>query len=173
MKASNPLEERIAALIEPLAADMGYVLVRIRVSGMRRKKLQIMAERAADGGMGIEDCEALSHAIGPALDVEDPIAGEYDLEISSPGIDRPLVRLEDFARFTGHEARLELMRMIEGRRRFRGIIQGVEGEDILFDTQTGPLRAPFSALAEARLVLTDKLIEADLKRAEAAQNEMN
>ncbi|MEJ0022681.1 MAG: ribosome maturation factor RimP [Alphaproteobacteria bacterium] len=166
MKASNPLEERVVELIEPTAADLGLALVRVRISGMRRKRLQIMAERLSDGGMGIEDCENLSRAIGPVLDVCDPIPGEYDLEVSSPGIDRPLVRLEDFARFAGHEAKVELARMIDGRRRFRGEIRSVDGDDVVMLIDANEVRLPFSALSEARLVLTDKLIEEDLKRAE-------
>jgi ribosome maturation factor RimP len=171
MKASNPLEERVVEIIEPVAADLGLALVRVRISGMRRKKLQIMAERLADGGMGIGECENLSRAIGPVLDVADPIPGEYDLEVSSPGIDRPLVRLEDFARFAGHEAKVELARMIEGRRRFRGEIRAVDGDDVVMQIDANEVRLPFSALAEARLVLTDKLIEEDLKRAELAAPE--
>ncbi len=171
MKASNPLEERVVELIEPVAGDLGLALVRVRISGMRRKKLQIMAERLADSGMGIEDCENLSRAIGPVLDVADPIPGEYDLEVSSPGIDRPLVRLEDFARFAGHEAKVELARMIDGRRRFRGEIRAVDGDDVVMQIDANEVRLPFSALAEARLVLTDKLIEEDLKRAELAAPE--
>ncbi|MES1203343.1 MAG: ribosome maturation factor RimP [Pseudomonadota bacterium] len=171
MKASNPLEERVVEIIEPVAADLGLALVRVRISGMRRKKLQIMAERLSDGGMGIGECEDLSRAIGPVLDVADPIPGEYDLEVSSPGIDRPLVRLEDFARFAGHEAKVELARMIEGRRRFRGEIRAVDGDDVVMLIDASEVRLPFSALAEARLVLTDKLIEEDLKRAELAAPE--
>jgi ribosome maturation factor RimP len=170
LKASNPLEERVAALIEPAAADLGYALVRVRISGMRRKTLQIMAERLSDGGMGVEDCEALSRAVSPLLDVSDPIPGEYDLEVSSPGIDRPLVRLEDFARFVGHVVKLETAATIDGRRRFRGEIVGVDGKDIVFTMEGQERRIAFSALSDARLVLTDKLIEEDLKRAEGAQD---
>lgn len=171
MKASNPLEERVLEIAEPVAGDLGLTIVRIRISGMRRKKLQIMAERLSDGGMGIEECEDLSRALSPVLDVADPIPGEYDLEISSPGIDRPLVRFEDFARFAGHEAKVELARMIDGRRRFRGEIRAVDGDDIVMLVDTGEVRLPYTALSEARLVLTDKLIEEDLKRAELAAPE--
>jgi ribosome maturation factor RimP len=173
LKASNPLEERVVELIEPTAADLGLTLVRVRISGMRRKKLQIMAERVSDGGMGVGECEALSRAIGPVLDVEDPIDGEYDLEVSSPGIDRPLVRLDDFARFTGHLAKIEAARMIDGRRRFRGEIRGVDGADVLLVVEGAELRLPFSALSDARLVLTDKLIAEDLKRAEIGAEDLN
>ncbi len=169
LKASTPLEERIADLIEPAAGDLGYTLVRVRVSGMRRKTLQIMAERVSDGGMGVGDCEALSRAISPILEVSDPIPGEYDLEVSSPGIDRPLVRLEDFVRFAGHEAKFETAAMVDGRRRFRGPIIGIDGKDVVFTMEGVERRLPFSALSDARLVLTDKLIEEDLKRAEDSE----
>lgn len=173
VKASTPLEERILDLVEPTAADLGLVMVRVRVSGMRRKRLQIMAERIADGGMGVGDCENLSRAIGPVLDVADLISGEYDLEVSSPGIDRPLVRLEDFTKFAGHEAKMETAAMIDGRRRYRGEIVGVEGGDVVIAIDGTPMRVPFTALSDARLVLTEKLIEEDLKRAEASELELD
>jgi ribosome maturation factor RimP len=165
MRTLNPLEEKLLALIEPAAGDLGYRIVRIRMSGLRRKTVQIMGERIADGGMGIEDCERLSRAIAPVLDAHDPIKDQYSLEVSSPGIDRPLVRLEDFNRFLGHEVKLETVAMVEGRRRFRGVIEAVEGDGVILD---GPdLRAvlAFSNIREARLVLTDALIAEDLKRA--------
>jgi ribosome maturation factor RimP len=171
MKASTPLEERILDLVEPTAHDLGLALVRVRISGMRRKRLQIMAERISDGGMGVDECESLSRAIGPVLDVADLISGEYDLEVSSPGIDRPLVRLEDFTRFAGHEAKMETAAMIDGRRRYRGEIVGVEGGDVVIAVDGAHLRVPFTALSDARLVLTEKLIEEDLKRAELAEAE--
>ncbi|MGE0827887.1 MAG: ribosome maturation factor RimP, partial [Hyphomonadaceae bacterium] len=168
MRASNPVEEKVIAAIEPAAADLGFRLVRVRVSGLRRKRLQIMAERE-DGSMGLGDCEALSRAISPVLDAADPINGEYDLEVSSPGIDRPLVRLEDFERFKGHEAKIETGAMIEGRKRFRGELAGVEGERVLIELPEGQAAIPFAWLSEARLVLTDKLIAEDLKRAKTAE----
>lgn len=173
LKASTPLEERILDLVEPTAHDLGLALVRVRISGMRRKRLQIMAERASDGGMGVDECESLSRAIGPVLDVADLISGEYDLEVSSPGIDRPLVRLEDFTRFIGHEAKMETAAMIDGRRRYRGEIVGVEGGDVVIAIDGAPMRVPFTALSDARLVLTEKLIEEDLKRAEASELELD
>jgi ribosome maturation factor RimP len=145
--------------------------VRVRLSGLKRKRLQIMAERISDGGMGVEECEALSRAISPILDEADPIKAEYDLEVSSPGIDRPLVGLEDFIRFAGHEAKLEATQMIEGRRRFRGMLGPVEGEDVTIDLPEGRARIPFAWLSEARLVLTDRLIAEDLKRAARADAE--
>jgi len=168
LRALNPAEERVIALIEPTAEQLGYRIVRVRLSGNRRKRLQIMAERLSDGQMGIDDCTRLSRAISPIFDLEDPIQGEFDLELSSPGIDRPLMRTEDFERFIGHEAKLETGQMIEGQRRYKGVIAGVAGDVITLKTERGEVRLNFSALSDARLVLTDKLIELDLKRAKAA-----
>lgn len=168
LRTTNPLEERVLALIEPEAEALGYRLVRLRVSGLRRKRLQIMAERLSDGQMVVSDCAKLSRRVSALLEEHDPIKDEYDLEVSSPGIDRPLMRIEDFARFTGHEAKLETVAMIDGQRRFRGEIAGVEGDVIHLATQTGAIQIKFSALHDARLVLTDKLIEDDLRRAKAS-----
>lgn len=170
MRASNHVEEKVIAAIEPAAADLGYRLVRVRLSGLRRKRLQIMAERD-DGTMLLEDCERLSRAISPILDAANPIDGHYDLEVSSPGIDRPLVRLEDFTRFAGHEAKLETAQMIEGRKRFKGVLAGVDGDRIRIATAEGEASIPFAWLADAKLVLTDKLIEEDLKRAKALEEQ--
>jgi ribosome maturation factor RimP len=170
LRATNPVEERIIALVEPTAAQLGFRIVRVRVSGNRRKTLQIMAERVSDGLMSVEDCGRLSRAISPMFDLEDPLPGEFSLEISSPGIDRPLIRLEDFERFTGFEAKIETAAMIDGRKRFKGEIAGVDGDEIRLRTPEGDeLRFKFSALSEARLVLTDKLIADDLRRAKAAE----
>ena len=169
LRATNPAEERIVALIEPTAVGLGYRIVRVRLSGNRRKRLQIMAERLSDGHMGIEDCERFSRAISPVFDLEDPVQGEFDLEVSSPGIDRPLMRIEDFERFAGYDAKLETAAMIDGRRRFKGVIASVAGEVITLATEQGDVQLPFSALSDARLVLTDRLIELDLKRAKAAE----
>jgi ribosome maturation factor RimP len=168
VRVSNPLEEKLIALIEPAAADLGYRLVRVRVSGLRRKTLQIMAERVADGLMALEDCESLSRAISPVLDANDPIQGAYSLEVSSPGIDRPLVNLDDFTRFKGHHARVETSQMIDGRRRFKGPIVGVEGDAAVLQMEAGPVRIPFAWMASARLELTDALIEEDLRNHAAA-----
>jgi len=169
LRATNPVEERVIALIEPTASELGYRIVRVRLSGNRRKRLQIMAERVSDGQMGIDDCGRLSRALSPVFDLEDPVQGEYDLEISSPGIDRPLIRIEDFERFIGHEAKVETAAMLDNRRRWRGVIKAVEGDEIVLATDTGDARLKVSALSEARLVLTDKLIEEDLKRARDAE----
>lgn len=170
MRATNPAEERILALIEPEAEGLGYRIVRVRLSGNRRKRLQVMAERISDGYMDVDDCARLSRAFSPVLDLEDPIAGEYDLEISSPGIDRPLMRLEDFERFAGHEAKLETAMMVDGRRRFKGVVGGVDGDDIkLIMPEGDEIRFKLASLSDARLLLTDRLIEEDLRRAKAAQ----
>lgn len=157
------------ALIEPTAEQLGYRIVRVRLSGNRRKRLQIMAERMSDGQMAVEDCERLSRAISPIFDLEDPIQGEFDLELSSPGIDRPLMRIEDFERFIGYDAKLETAAPIENQRRFKGVIAGVQGEAITLTTERGDVILKFSQLSDARLVLTDRLIELDLKRAKAAE----
>ncbi|GIK48963.1 MAG: hypothetical protein BroJett013_16600 [Alphaproteobacteria bacterium] len=143
--------------------------MRVRLSGNRRKRLQIMAERISDGQMGIDDCGRLSRALSPVFDLEDPVQGEYDLEISSPGIDRPLMRIEDFERFIGFDAKLETAAPINNQRRWKGVIKAVDGDDITLATEHGEARLKFSALSDARLVLTDKLIEEDLKRAKAAE----
>ncbi len=169
LRATNPVEERVIALIEPTASELGYRIVRVRLSGNRRKRLQIMAERASDGLMGVDDCARLSRALSPVFDLEDPVQGEYDLEISSPGIDRPLMRIEDFERFIGYAAKLETAAMIDGQRRFKGEIASVEGDVIVLATEQGEARLHFGQLADARLVLTDRLIEEDLKRAKAAE----
>jgi ribosome maturation factor RimP len=166
LKTTSPIEERVVALIEPSAAELGYRLVRVRVSGLRRKRLQIMAERLSDGLMEIEDCTRLSRRISDLIDENDPIPEEYDLEVSSPGIDRPLMRIEDFERFAGHEAKLETTAMIDGRKRFKGVILGVEAGAVrlkLPDSEIEQVLA-FSCLSDARLVLTDRLIEEDLRR---------
>lgn len=171
MRTTNPLEERVVALVEPAAEALGYRLVRVRISGLRRKRLQIMAERLSDGQMVVSDCAKLSRKISQLFEENDPIKDEYDLEVSSPGIDRPLMRVEDFARFAGHTAKLETTAMINGQKRFKGEIVGVDGDTIRLATDTGEVKLKFSALHDARLVLTDKLIEEDLRRAKAAERE--
>ena len=154
-------EPALADLIEPVADATGYELVRVRLTGSGTRTLQIMAERP-DGSMTAEDCAILSRAIGPVLDEADPIPGQYVLEVSSPGVDRPLTRLKDFERWAGFEAKLELDRMAEGRKRFRGVLAGVEegavGIDLPEEEETVFL--PFDWIREAKLVLTDELMEA-------------
>jgi ribosome maturation factor RimP len=170
----NGLEARIAAMLEPAIVDLGFRLVRVKLSGVNGLTLQIMAERP-DGTMTVDDCEAVSRAITPVLDVEDPIDREYNLEISSPGIDRPLVRAVDFERWRGHLAKLELAVPRDGRKRFRGEIRAVEGGDLVLRLEDLPddgepdVRLPLADIAEARLVLTDDLVEAALKADKAAR----
>ena len=161
------LAARIAAVAEPVLLGLGYRLVRVRVSATNGCTVQIMAERP-DGTMSVEDCSRLSRALSEFLDREDPIEGEYVLEVSSPGIDRPLTRLTDFARWSGHEAKLELNTPdATGRKRFKGLLLGLDGSDILIDIEGQRLKFPFRAIAEAKLVLTDKLIQEDLKARKA------
>jgi len=170
------LEARIAHIVEPVIVGLGYRLVRVRMSGRDGATLQIMAERP-DGTMAIEDCEVLSHDISPALDVDDPIDTAYHLEISSPGIDRPLVRMSDFARWVGHDAKITLAMPIDGRRRFRGIIAGVEGETVRMEiaskdgSESGTVTLRVADMAEAHLVLTDALIEASEAQRASNDNE--
>jgi ribosome maturation factor RimP len=158
------LEPIIAAAVEAA----GYRLVRLRLMGGKVKTLQVMAERA-DGTMNVEDCAALSRALSEFIEREDPIEGDFELEVSSPGIDRPLTRLTDFARWSGHEAKLELVAPIDGRKRFRGTLLGLDGNDVTVEAQGLRLKVPFRAIAEAKLVLTDKLIEEDLKARDKAK----
>lgn len=164
---------RIAAIASPVLEGLGYRLVRVRVSGLSGCTVQIMAERP-DGTMTIDDCEAVSRALSPVFDVEDPIDRAYRLEISSPGIDRPLVRRSDFARYAGHVVKVEMAMPIDGRRRFRGVLLGVEGDAArIRRDNAGPGEAadvvlPIEEMTEARLVLTDALVAELLKRGKAA-----
>ena len=157
---SEGLAAVVEALVRPSLADMGFEIVRILLmSGGQRQKLQIMAERA-DGSLSIDDCAEISRTVSALLEVEDPIAGAYDLEVSSPGIDRPLTRLKDFDRYSGFEARVELRLGQDGQRRFRGRLQGLDGSDILLrDGEGQDWRLPFADLARAKLILTDDLLE--------------
>jgi len=158
------------ALIAPAVEAAGYRLVRLRLTGSKSKTLQVMAERP-DGQMDVEDCAALSRAISDVLEAADPIAEEYTLEVSSPGIDRPLTSEADFTRFAGHEARIEMTQGVDGRRRFKGLIIGLEGRDVVVDVNsqrgTERVRLPFSDVADAKLILTDKLVQESLKAREA------
>src|SRR5579862_8158566 len=150
---------QLEPIIAPAVEAAGYRLVRLRLMGGKRKTLQIMAERA-DGTMNVEDCAQLSRALSAFFEREDPIEGEYVLEVSSPGIDRPLTRLTDFARWAGHEAKLELKAPdAAGRKRFKGRLLGLDGSDIVIDVEGARITLPHSAIAEAKLVLTDALIQ--------------
>ena len=143
---------------------MGYNLVRVRFHGGRRATLQIMAEKADESAMDVDDCAAISRVVSALLDVEDPISGSYDLEVSSPGIDRPLVRPKDFERYAGFEAKVEMATPIDGRRRFRGQLLGMEGKCVRLKLKGSAAEdvaiLPFDDIADAKLVLTDALIEA-------------
>lgn len=155
------LEARIADAIAPTIESMGYELVRVQVSGKERPVVQIMADRADDAPFRVEDCEAISHAAGAVLDVEDPIKGEWTLEVSSPGIDRPLTRTKDWNRYAGHVATLELMIPQDGRKRFRGLVLGADAEQARLKLDEGGEAAfPRSNIRRAKLVLTDALIAA-------------
>jgi ribosome maturation factor RimP len=154
----------IAQMIEPSLAAMGYRLVRVVVTSGRRATLQVMAERIDDAPMTVDDCALISRSVSAFLDVADPIAGAYLLEISSPGIDRPLVRPEDYDRFSGFEARIELTEPFGGRKRFRGRLLGTTDGEVRLATEAGEARLPLASVARARLVLTDDLIAASRPR---------
>jgi ribosome maturation factor RimP len=169
------LAARVAAIAEPVLTGLGYRLVRVRVSGLSGCTVQIMAERP-DGTMTIEDCETVSRALSPVLDVADPVDRAYRLEISSPGIDRPLVRRSDFDRYAGHLAKVEMEVPVDGRKRFRGTLLGTTGEAarLRCGEPSGPaaeVMLPIADMMEARLVLTDALVTASLKRGKAAERE--
>lgn len=164
---------RVAAVVTPVAEDLGLRLVRVKISSQNGCTVQIMAERP-DGTLAIEDCERLSRSVSPVLDVEEPVSGAYHLEISSPGIDRPLIRRGDFARWEGYEAKIEMAVPVAGRKRFRGLLRGVEGEWALLelldakDEADRMVRLALADLGDARLVLTDDLIRESLRRDAAA-----
>ena len=162
MRAKTAEDRALLELIDPVAESLGLAVVRVRLmGGTLRQRLQIMAERPSDNDISVEECARLSRAVSEVFDAADPISGEYLLEVSSPGIDRPLTRLIDFDLFEGYEARLETDRMVEGRKRFKGIVAGVEGENIAIDLDGEDETAliPFAWLADAKLVLTDELLK--------------
>lgn len=174
--AETGLAARVAALAEPVLSDLGLRLVRVRISGLAGCTVQIMAERA-DGSMSIEDCEAVSRALSPVLDVADLIDRAYRLEISSPGLDRPLVRRSDFERHAGNEVKVEMSVASAGRRRFRGLLLGVLGDQARMllnegagaGTEPEEIELPIADMAEAKIVLTDALVTAALKRGKTAE----
>ena len=167
LRAKTAEDRMLIELLDPIAETLGLDIVRVRLmGGTQRRRLQVMAERPSDHDISVEECARLSRAISEVLDAADPIAGEYLLEVSSPGIDRPLTRLIDFQLFEGHEARLETDRMVEGRRRFRGLLAGVEDADsanpmVAIDLEDDDDTAllPFAWLSEAKLILTDALLK--------------
>ncbi len=155
----NALADRIAALIEPSLTAMGYDLVRVQIDGKRQLRLQIMAERSDGSGMGVEDCAAISRHVSALLEVEDPIEGSYTLEVSSPGIDRPLMKAADYTRFAGHVAKVEMRNARDNRRRFTGTIRGLENETVVLETEEGSVSLPLAEIERAKLVLTDALLK--------------
>ena len=164
--AKTAMDRRLAAIIQPIVADMGFELVRVRLMAGKTRTLQVMAERP-DGGIEVEDCARISTELSANLDVEDPIEEAYALEVSSPGIDRPLTRLKDFETWEGYEAKVETTELIDGRRRFKGTLQGVEDGEVLIEIEEGgapvTVGLAFDWLADAKLVLTDELIRDVLK----------
>ena len=162
------LAAEIAALAEPVLAELGFRLVRVVVSGRNGVTVQIMAERP-EGTITVEECAEISRRLSPVLDVHDPIRGQYTLEVSSPGIDRPLVRPSDFEAWAGYEAKIEMKEPISGRKRFRGVLEGIEGDEVRIEVELDQLGRqviglPLGLIGEARLVLTDELIRETLRR---------
>ncbi|MGB1034279.1 MAG: ribosome maturation factor RimP [Primorskyibacter sp.] len=165
--AKAPMDRRLADLLTPVLEDLGYELVRIRLMSGKTATLQIMAERP-DGGIEVDECAQISTAISAMMDVEDPILDAYTLEVSSPGIDRPLTRLKDFDTFEGYEAKLETLELVAGRKRFKGMLAGVEGTEVLINIEEGTIGLEFEWLADAKLVLTDDLIREMLRARKAS-----
>ncbi len=162
------LAAEIAGLAEPVLAELGFRLVRVVVSGRNGATVQIMAERP-EGTITVEECAEISRRLSPVLDVHDPIKGQYTLEVSSPGIDRPLVRPSDFEAWAGYEAKVEMKEPISGRKRFRGVLEGIEGEEVRIEVELDQLGRqviglPLGLIGEARLVLTEELIRETLRR---------
>lgn len=161
MRGKTAEDIRLLELLDPVAEAAGYQIVRLRMmGGDKARRLQVMGERP-DGTMQVEDCAALSRALSEVLDAADPIHGEYTLEVSSPGIDRPLTRLADFETYAGYEARLELDRVVENRKRFKGLLAGVEDGQVAIDLEGEDETAlvPFAWISEAKLVITDQLLK--------------
>lgn len=172
MRGKTAEDNRLLELLDPVAEAAGYEIVRLRLmGGEHARRLQIMAE-TPDGEMVVEDCARLSRAVSEVMDAADPIAGEYTLEVSSPGVDRPLTRLKDFETFEGYEARIELDRMAEGRKRFRGVLAGVEGDNVGIDLEGEESTAliPFSWVIDAKLILSDELMKRGADQRAARMN---
>lgn len=170
--AKTAIDRRLAEIVTPAIEGLGFELVRIRLMGGQTKTLQIMADRP-EGGIDVEDCAKISTAVSAVLDVEDPIEDNYTLEVSSPGIDRPLTRLKDFDAWAGYEARVETTEMIDGRRRFKGDLEGTEDDEVLIRIDIGggeeqTIGLKFEWLSDAKLILTDELIAEMLRQKKAA-----
>ena len=169
--AKTALDRRLAAIVQPVIEHMGFELVRLRLQGGRSATLQIMADRP-DGRIEVDDCARISEQLSVILDVEDPIADEYTLEVSSPGLDRPLTRLKDFDAWEGYEAKLETEEPIDGQKRFRGTVAGSDGDEVLLQIDRGgeavTIGLTFDLLADAKLILTDELVRETLRQRKAA-----
>ena len=169
--AKTAIDRRLAEIVTPAIEGLGYELVRIRLQGGRTATLQIMADRP-DGGINVDDCAKISTAVSAVLDVEDPIEDNYHLEVSSPGIDRPLTRLKDFDAWADYEARIETTELIDGRRRFKGTLAGTEGDEVLIELEEGgelvTIGLQFEWLSDAKLILTDELITEMLRQRKAS-----
>lgn len=157
---AKTLAQRVAEFVQPTIEDLGFALVRVEFLGLKNPRVQIMVERADQQAMTVDDCALVSRGVSAVLDVEDIIPGAYTLEVSSPGIDRPLVSLADFERFAGFEAKVEMARPLEGRRRFRGRLLGAAGEVVSLEMPEGTIALPFADIHRAKLILTDELIRA-------------
>jgi len=160
--ARTAMDQRLASIVRPMIEGLGYELVRLRLMSGKAATLQIMADKP-NGGIEVDDCAAISTAVSALLDVEDPIEGEYTLEVSSPGIDRPLTRLKDFKVWADYEARLETSELIDGRKRFKGLLRGTQDSEVLIDIAEGTIGLQFDWLTDAKLILTDELIAEMLK----------
>ena len=173
--AKTALDRRLADIVRPVVEGMGYELVRLRLQGGKTATLQVMADKP-EGGIEVEDCARISTDLSVVLDVEDPLEDEYSLEVSSPGIDRPLTRLKDFDAWSGHEARVETEEPIDGQRRFKGTVAGTEGDEVLLEIPrakddgggTVTIGLTFDLLSDAKLVLTDDLVRETLRQRKAA-----
>lgn len=170
--AKTAIDRRLAEIIQPVIEDLGFELVRVRLQGGKTATLQIMADRP-EGGINVDDCGDISTAVSAALDVEDPLEDPYHLEVSSPGIDRPLTRLKDFETFEGYEVRVETNQPIDGRKRFKGMLAGVEGEEVLINVEEGTIGLNFDLLSDAKLLLTDELIAEMLRQKKEAGIEID
>ncbi|QYX57029.1 ribosome maturation factor RimP [Roseovarius sp. SCSIO 43702] len=161
--AKAAIDRRLAEIVTPVIEGLGFELVRLRLMGGKTHTLQIMAERP-EGGIEVDDCARISTEVSAVLDVEDPLVETYTLEVSSPGIDRPLTRLKDFESFEGYEAKIETSELIDGRKRFKGVLAGVEDDEVLINLDEGTVGLKFDWLSDAKLVLTDELIKEMLRQ---------
>jgi ribosome maturation factor RimP len=165
--AKAAIDQRMAGILTPVIEDLGYELVRVRLMSGKSKTLQIMADKP-EGGIEVDDCAKISTAVSAVLDVEDPLEDAYTLEVSSPGIDRPLTRLKDFETWAGYEAKIETTELIDGRRRFKGVLAGIEGDEVLVEIEEGTIGLKFDWLSDAKLLLTDELISEMLRQRKAS-----